>query len=253
MIKLAMSKRAYLSPSAAHRWMHCPASPWLEARAPQSSSAFIDEGHDAHQLAALCLTEQCDAAAYLGCTMDRGNRVDAAMVQAVQQYVARVRDAACGHTLLVEHEVPLTPFTGEEGAVGTADALILNTQANAEEVQLQVHDLKFGRGALVDARYNEQLALYALGAWHAFGHLVEVKHFRLVIHQPRRTHYSEWVCTLETLQKFAQQVAQAALVAQSIENLSPECLRTYTIAGEKQCRFCRVKGKCAAYKRFMAK
>lgn len=248
-----MSRHASLSPSSAHRWMYCAASRWLEAYYPQSSSAFINEGHDAHQLAAQCLESGRDALAYIGCTMNKGNTVDIAMAHAVQQYLDRVRKAAQGHTLLVEHALVLTPFTGEPEAVGTADALILNTQTHTEGAQLEVHDLKFGRGTLVDARHNEQLALYALGALHAFENLAPFKGFRLVIHQPRRAHYSEWVCTLETLQDFAQQVAQAAFAAQAIENLSRQALRAYTTAGEKQCRFCRAKGKCAAYKQFAAR
>ncbi len=244
------SKHARLSPSSAHRWMYCAASPWLEAHAPQSSSSFIDEGHDAHQLAALCLKADCDTTHYLGHKMDKGKTVDLKMAQAVQQYVGRVRAAAHGHILLVEHEVPLTALTGEEGAMGTADALILNTQAHPEGAELQVHDLKFGRGTLVHAQHNEQLALYALGALQAFKHLACFARFRLVIHQPRRAHYSEWVCTLDVLQDFAQQVMQAARAAQAVENMPRPNLSAYATPGEKQCRFCRAKGKCVAYKQF---
>ena len=45
---------ALLSPSAAHRWLHCTPAPRLEALEEEKSSSFADEGTLAH---AICATK----------------------------------------------------------------------------------------------------------------------------------------------------------------------------------------------------
>ena len=46
---------ALLSPSAAHRWMHCTASPTVEAMLPDPGSPYAAEGTLAHAIAELKL------------------------------------------------------------------------------------------------------------------------------------------------------------------------------------------------------
>ncbi len=244
------SSHARLSPSSAHRWMRCPASPWLEAPYPPMSSAVTNEGQDAHQLAALCLTACCDTKTLLGHTMDNGNIVNKKMARAVQLYVDRIRQSAAGHTLLVEHQVPLTPFTGEKEAVGTADAVILKIENMPDGAELEVHDLKYGRGVCVEAKNNAQLALYALGAKHAFSHLADFKRFRMVIHQPRLTHHVEAVWAAETLHAFAQEIKQSAQTVYALEKMLSSSLYEAAVPGKSQCRFCRARRDCPAYAQF---
>ena len=43
---------ALLSPSAAHRWLHCTPAPRLEALEEEKSSSFADEGTLAHAICA---------------------------------------------------------------------------------------------------------------------------------------------------------------------------------------------------------
>lgn len=47
----------YFSPSAAHRWLHCPGSAILNAGAEDVSSAAAEEGTLAHEIAATALTD----------------------------------------------------------------------------------------------------------------------------------------------------------------------------------------------------
>ena len=47
-----MSRHAFLSPSAAHRWLHCPPSAVLCAKVPDQSSPYAQQGTDAHELCA---------------------------------------------------------------------------------------------------------------------------------------------------------------------------------------------------------
>ncbi len=225
---------ATLSPSSAVRWMACPGSVRLTKDLPDDSSAFADEGTDAHELAALCLETNTDAKAYLGRIMEKGNAVTDEMALAVQDYVDYVRDvvAATGGELLVEQKLSIAHITGEEGAKGTSDVVILAAP------ELIIADLKFGRGVPVDAMDNPQLQIYALGALEQFGLAADFERVRMVIHQPRLGAVSEWTQTVEELKAFEAEVAKAAG-----DSALPDAPLHPTGKG---CKFCKAKATCPA-------
>lgn len=246
-----VKQHARLSPSGAAGWMACPG--W---QSDSKTTKYSAEGTAAHELASWCLTEKTDAAAYLGRIIKVAEfefEVEDDMAEHVQAYVDKVREYAGSvtpdgtykeiHTLLVEQSVPVGHVTGEDGATGTSDAVILT--ADGEEIQ--VHDLKFGRGERVDAEKNPQLAFYSLGALEVARMLgYEPKRFRFVIHQPRVGQLSEWEPPANWREHFIPAAQQAAALARAYWEKPDESLHQ---PGEKQCRWCsRV---CEAREKFV--
>ena len=237
---------AILSPSGAHRWMRCAGSVPLELRCPDDSSEFADEGTAAHTLAAMVLRDPTSSCVdHLGWIIPVGDRefvVDDEMAAQVQKYVDYVR--GLGGELMVEQSLSIEHVTGETGASGTSDAVVALVR------ELIVTDLKYGRGVRVDAEENEQLQLYALGALEEFGMLGDFETVRMVIHQPRLDHVSEWACRVDALQLFANRVkaaAERAGAALSYAKLNDGALHeNYLAPGEDQCRFCKARATCPA-------
>lgn len=250
-----LTLHARLSPSGAPRWMSCPGSVALEAGLPEWDTGYADEGTAAHSLSALCLNEGKDALAYLGRIFevqgyDKGERVtrefevDEDMAGHVQDYLDEIRAYAMGHEMLVEQRVPIDHLTGEEGAEGTSDVVIITSDGE----ELQIHDLKFGRGVRVDAEDNGQLKMYALGALKRFAVMGDFKRVRLVIHQPRLEHLSEWVCPVGHLEEFKREIADAALTVATATEFKANWVNSpnnaYLVPSDKACQFCKAKAIC---------
>ena len=235
-----MSSHATHSPSGASRWMPCPGSIALTKGMPDEGSVYAEWGTAAHSLAEVCLTENTDPAAYEGRVFD-GVEVDGEMVECVKKYADYVR--GIGGELLVEQRLPINHITGEEGAGGTADAII------AMRDELIVIDLKTGRGVKVDAEDNEQLQIYALSALDEYSYLGDFKQIRMGIVQPRLDHVSESVIGIKELRQFGVVVAAAAekcRAAVEYHEKFGELHEKYLQPGDKQCRFCKAKATCPA-------
>lgn len=245
-----MAGHSELSPSKADRWSRCPGSVALCRGLPDKSSTYADEGTAAHFLASECLDTHLDPLEYLGdfiSITEDGNatwapfegerlrgqyEVDAGMVDNVGAYVDRVR--AVGGQLFVEHRASLSHVLPDSEAAGTTDCAIYIGR------ELQVHDLKYGRGQPVYAydaeeeRPNPQLVLYALGVQNAFfSSPGAVRSVLLAIHQPRIGSYSEHRLTLDELIAEGERLARCAA-----ETLRPNAP---LVPGPKQCRWCAAK------------
>lgn len=240
---------ARLSPSGASRWMVCAGAPVLEADYPDESSAYADEGTAAHTLAAMCLKSiGIDADDFLGEYIRVGERkfeVTRDMARYVNLYVHYVRGLAKDKLLYIEQPVPIGHLTGEDGASGTADAIIVDV-ANRH---ITVVDLKYGMGVKVEAENNKQAQVYALGAIEELSLVADFDTATLVIHQPRIAEEpSEWHTSMRTLERFAEEVAAAADTVRAAtirrDPGSDAWAEAYLRPGEDQCRFCRAKASC---------
>lgn len=253
-----IKKHARLSPSGSYRWMTCSGSVALEDGKPDDYNDYSDEGTCAHAIAAMCLTEGRPATAYIGrrVTMQddgppRTYEFREDMAEPVQRYVDHIR-AYRGdsentayvigpHELFVEQELPIGHVTGEEGATGTGDAIIITS----DQEEIQVHDLKFGMGVRVSAVKNPQGMLYALGALEKYDITGSVKRVRIVIHQPRLSDApSEWDCTVEELLEFAKEASARAKDAMTAFEFRVNWMGkddSYLVPSTEACRFCKAK------------
>lgn len=258
---------AKLSPSSAHRWSVCTAAPGEEAGLTDTSSDAARWGTACHLLASTCLEQGRTPDEFFGGHVVGGKHlavdeklgytinalpgfdaekitdaiaVDDELITCAWIYINFVRELrdTLGAELLVEQRVPIGWFTGEEGATGTADAVLIAGK------ELIVIDLKGGRGKVdafvVDgdiARPNPQLAMYAAGALHAFDQFGEIETVRLVVVQPRLNHVSEHTMVVGQLHDFAAEMSAAAEATRSNPQYAP---------GDKACHWCKAKATCAA-------
>lgn len=223
-----MTQHALFSPSAAHRWMRCPGSLFMESSEAPSTSAFAEEGTRAHDL----------AAAILGGLDVRSG--DPEMLMHVNTYVDVVRKLADGYGKVhVETKVDFSKALRQPDSFGTSDCIIVHAPL------LTVVDFKYGMGVKVEAEGNEQMMLYALGAMYSLRLWKQIEAVQMVIVQPRINNISscliqiEDLVTFETEARLAAQRANAVIEAGAAthDDLNPT---------DKGCRFCKAKAKCPA-------
>ncbi|AAT38398.1 gp39 [Burkholderia phage BcepC6B] len=268
-------EHALLSPSSAYTWIECAASTAAQIGQPDESSEYADEGTAAHELAKWCLESVLDAESFLGTVIPVGTvtrrdeetgetiteprrtfEVDEEMAAYVQLYIDGVRErvealrlAGAEVTLLVEQRLSIEHITGERGAKGTSDCVIIAVWPDGR-AEIEVRDLKYGRGVAVSAERNPQAMIYADAAHEEHSAFYDFDRINIVIHQPRVNEKpSEWATTATELHAWISETAKPAadralLYVDSVElaPLSPSDFNP----GEKQCKFCKAKAVCPA-------
>ena len=231
---------AFCAPSAWKRWSVCAGSPALEENEPDQESEYSREGTEAHGYAAELLNGAKNVI------------VPPAMQEGVNLYVQAVRDRVNAYKLagaksvklLVEQRLDISDITGEKNAKGTADAIFI--VEFEEYALLEVRDLKFGVGVIVDATENGQLMIYALAALRKYSILTDFRDIVISIHQPRvRPTPSEWPCTVAKLLEFGQEAREKSEFALSLRG-STEALVNLVPGPHCHNTFCKVAYRCPA-------
>jgi len=158
-----MTRHAELGASRAERWTHCPGSVRMARDLPDADTPYAAEGRAAHALAEEWLRVWPAEPAPRPYANERGVLVPQppGMHEHVRAYVEYVRALVSrdvGVRLSVEVTFDLAALSPPRPMFGTADAVVTGGR------RLDVIDLKYGQGVVVEARGNAQLLYYVLGA-----------------------------------------------------------------------------------------
>jgi len=228
-----MSKHAFLSASASHRWLNCPPSAKLCETFRDEASPYAQEGTDCHELCAYLVekalghevSDPTDTLSYYNGEMQ--NCAESYRDFVLEQYEA-AKEYCEGPMIFIEQRLDFSRWV--ENGFGTGDCIII-----ADEV-LHIIDYKHGLGVLVKSENNSQLFCYALGALEAFEDLYDIHQIKMTIFQPRRENVSTSTITKEALLTWAE------------EALKPTAALAYEGKGEfkagEHCQFCKAKATC---------
>jgi hypothetical protein len=229
MITDSNRSHAKLSASGAHRWLNCTASSEAEAKMPDITSVYAQEGTEAHKVAERLLRNYLDnfnKSESIKLSYDEKERE----VELYVDYVKSLYEAPFEFfsTLYIEKKVDFSRYVPE--GFGTADAVL------AKDNMLTIIDLKFGKGIKVSAVNNPQLRLYALGAYEELSLFNDFDTIKMAIVQPRLYDASFEVITVGELIEWGESIKNTALEAYNNEGIKK--------VGE-WCRFCKAAPVCS--------
>ena len=230
------SKHALLSPSASERWLSCHVAPLREQKYPRTSSVYADWGVACHAVAESCLGKGFKPKDFITVTVE-GMTFDEEMAECTAAYVDYINAIPNVVEREIEVKLDISQITGEDGATGTADAILIAQLVDGSH-ELIVADLKTGKGVEVSAENNSQLMIYAAAAYSKFDLFYDISSIRLLIVQPRINNYSEWVCSPVQLWDFAREVEG---IGATILNNNDVLTAT---PSEDACRWCKAKADC---------
>jgi len=231
---------AKLSASGACRWATCPGSVQMEEGIPDTESVYAKEGTLAHELSELKLKHYLDSKGF-------GKRKLNAAVKKIKEdelYQAEMDGFTDNYVDFIKEKAlsfPSKPYIEIEkrvdfsswvpGGFGTCDCILIHGTT------LSIIDLKYGKGVPVSAEKNEQLILYALGAYNAFSLIYDIKKIEMNIVQPRLNNYSSWEVDLSELLLWGDYFS-----VQSSKALSGE---GELVPSAKACKFCKARDICS--------
>lgn len=246
---MATNSHAFLSPSAAHRWMNCPAAPGLEAEVPDKGSIFAEEGSLAH---AICEAKlRAELSGYPpkelyyqenNCKVWTDHELYHPEMEEHTDYyhdvvwnkLEKARETTPDAKLIIEQTLEFRTWIPD--GFGTADAIII------ADGTMEVIDFKYGKGVQVEATENPQMMIYALGALEEFDLEYDIKQVRMTIVQPRLDHVSEYEIGSHELYSWGKNVLKPA-AEYAFKKPEEQHAGTW-------CKFCAVKNRCkklAAY------
>ena len=226
-------KHAILSPSSSHIWLNCTPAARLGEKFDDEGSQYAAQGTEAHSLAEYKLRKA------LGMEAEdpRGGLqfLDGEMEECTDDYVSfvletlsKTREEYGTPDIYVEQKVDFSRWVPE--GFGYADCII------ASEGKVSVIDLKYGTGVEVDAEWNPQFLMYALGTVDFLDFICCVREVTVTAFQPRLRGVSSFTLTKDELLDWAE------------GTLRPKADLALSGGGElnagEHCRFCRAKTCC---------
>jgi hypothetical protein len=217
-----------VSPSSAHRWVHCPGSVVMSEQFPNPSGTAAAEGEACHWIGSEVLSGRIA----LNTSAPNGVVLTDEMKDSAKVYVAavhaklngRAAPATCG----IEQRVAIPRVHIE--CFGTVDCTLTDEQG-----ELHIFDLKYGFG-IVEPWDNWQMICYAAG-------LLRPTHRFVNIHivQPRPFHASgpvrTWRVGVGILEEYIQRLHRAATIALQVD--------PPTTSGS-HCKYCSARHACPA-------
>lgn len=268
-------EHALLSPSAAKKWLGCPAALACEFGIPNESGRAAVLGTAMHTISEIHLNRYIDGTARAleaddGCyVMDNGKGGIVAKAKAPKDgvlitkdmidqcrkytnYCKPIIDAADYVKLEMRAELTQilhpgyqTPEGEPLSTFGTADLVAVMPRTDGEHM-LIIGDLKTGRHR-VEAKENKQLMLYALGVMRRLRRKYDITLVRLVIFQPYAGGESEWDITPEALEQFGKFAAARAVMALDSFYKGKKNLKIADFKPSADaCQWCRFAEKCTA-------
>lgn len=242
-----MAKHATLGPSAAARWIACPASVEMSTKVPpQQSSPYAVEGTLAHELGEIQAGYELGIITTEEYAAQRKSWENKMMAEYPKDWTDKMLEMS-GHiekyvTLILERMETIaapTVFleqrvdTGVERSWGTSDVVIIGADT------IEIIDLKYGMGVAVDPVANPQLMLYGLGAARKFESIVDPETVRMTVFQPRIFHSDTWEVGYKYLTTWRDEVVKpAAKQALAMDGTAPFG------PSLSACRFCPAAGVC---------
>lgn len=228
-----MEQHAKLSPSASDRWTQCTASIAEYAeRVPEddSSNEYQREGTMAHELLEKAINAttnpmeiEFDFGEFAHCEQEMRKNV-----QTVYDHVApALHNDSC--VVMTEQQVFLSP-----DCWGTADIVIVDGS------DLQVIDLKYGSGVMVEAD-SPQLLIYAVGAYLSFQWMFDeqIETITRTIAQPRGSHSAGPIRSVTETKENTLNGDELNKIKKALEDIASG--KTQFKVTEKGCRWCDVK------------
>ena len=245
-----------LAPSDSSRWLRCVGALYLSKGIPNLDAEYSASGTCSHWLLEQALNG-VDIGQYIGQTLTFGEnppfefKIDEERLERVMTCVRQIgREPG---TMLTEALLDTTPVLGVPRQSGHADIIkaypeggVVHPTAGLLKGVLSVHDYKDGY-LLVTAKDNTQGLIYLCAAMFLFSLTGGIEAFRFCVHQPKINHYDEWTYTRAELEAFMQLIRPVAKLAYDLYHGAVEFDPTvHLTAGEEQCTFCPVRGRCVA-------
>jgi len=252
-----MTTHSILAPSDSARWLRCVGSLYLSRGLPSIDAEYNASGTCSHWLLEWALTHpDAELSVWLKKKMTFGENppfefeIDEERLERVQSCVTNINREP--GQMWTETRLDTTPVVGVPGQEGHSDIIKVYPEGGVmKDGQLlrgvlTVHDYKDGY-ILVNAKDNTQGLIYLCAALFQFSLMGEFEAFRFCVHQPKINHYDEWTYTRAELETFMELIRPVAKLAYDIYHEHvPFDPKAHLLAGEEQCMFCPVRGRCLA-------